>query len=202
MKKKLSVGAAILMAILAAACSQDPAAAYAVSYDGNGATSGSVPTDSGSYAAGATVTVLGNAGGLAKTYNAFAGWNSAADGSGTGYSPGATFTMGGASVTLYAQWTSSVGTGGISASSPSAVTVALTLGSSIVSAGNPITATAAASDSIDSYAWYLDGSEVSGQSGASFSGGASLAAGPHTLMVVVRKDGIAYSASALVSVAN
>ncbi len=37
---------------------------YSVTYDANGATSGTVPVDSNSYAAGATVTVLGNTGAL------------------------------------------------------------------------------------------------------------------------------------------
>ncbi len=53
---------------------------------------------------GATVTVLGNTGGLAKAGHHFAGWNTAADGSGTAYAAGATFGMGTADVTLYAQW--------------------------------------------------------------------------------------------------
>ena len=47
-----------------------------------------VPTSSG-----ATVTVLGNTGSLVKTGYTFAGWNTAANGSGTAYAPAATFTM-------------------------------------------------------------------------------------------------------------
>lgn len=81
---------------------------YTVTYDANGGTSGNVPSDSASpYLAGATVTVLGNTGtpALAKTGYSFAGWNTAANGSGTPYAAGATFPMGAAAVTLYAQWT-------------------------------------------------------------------------------------------------
>ncbi len=79
---------------------------YAVTYNGNGSTSGNVPTDSSSpYLAGANVTVLGNTGTLARPGYSFAGWNTAADGSGTAYAAGSTFTMGSAAVTLYAQWT-------------------------------------------------------------------------------------------------
>jgi len=78
---------------------------YTVTYDGNGATGGAVPVDQGKYTAGATVTVLGNAGSLVDTGYTFAGWNTAANGSGTSYAPGATFVMGSANVTLYAQWT-------------------------------------------------------------------------------------------------
>jgi uncharacterized repeat protein (TIGR02543 family) len=76
---------------------------YAVLYDANGGT-GSVPVDSTKYAAGSAVTVLPNSGPLTKSDYAFTGWNTAADGSGTSYDPGATLTMGSADVTLYAKW--------------------------------------------------------------------------------------------------
>nr|WP_254075741.1 InlB B-repeat-containing protein [Paenibacillus tritici] len=79
--------------------------AYTITYSGNGSTGGTVPTDSNSYSQNATVTVVGNMGSLVKTGNTFTGWNTAADGSGTSYAEGATFSMGAANVTLYAQWT-------------------------------------------------------------------------------------------------
>jgi hypothetical protein len=75
-----------------------------VTYSGNGNTGGSPPTDATAYAAGATVTVLGNTGGLVKTDAIFDGWNTAADGSGTNYAPGASFTIGSNNVTLFANW--------------------------------------------------------------------------------------------------
>ncbi len=78
---------------------------YTVTYDGNGNTGGSVPTDGNSYFNGATVTVLGNTGNLVKSEYNFAKWNTAADGSGTDYALAATFPMGSANVTLYAKWT-------------------------------------------------------------------------------------------------
>ncbi len=79
---------------------------YTVTYDGNGNTGGAVPTTVTSYVYGQTVTVSGNIGSppLSKTGDAFAGWNTAADGSGTSYSAGDTFNMGAADATLYAQW--------------------------------------------------------------------------------------------------
>lgn len=80
---------------------------YAVTYNGNDNTSGNAPTDGSSpYASGSTVTVLGNSGSpaLAKTGSTFAGWNTAADGSGTPYSQGNTFAIT-ADTTLYAVWT-------------------------------------------------------------------------------------------------
>ena len=82
---------------------------YTVTYDGNGSTGGTVPTDSSSpYENGATVTVLGNTGTLVRTGYAFAGWNTQADGNGTDRTVGSTFIMGTADVTLYAKWTNSV----------------------------------------------------------------------------------------------
>src|SRR5438309_6664326 len=79
-----------------------------VTYNPNGATGGSVPNDATNYAANATVTVLGNTGGLAKTGQTFAYWNTAKNGSGTVYASGATFTITG-NITLYAQWFTTAG---------------------------------------------------------------------------------------------
>ena len=77
---------------------------YAVTYNGNGNTGGSVPTDSNWYASGATVTVLGNTGALVKAGYTWTCWNTAADGSGTDYNPAGTFELT-AGTTLYAKWT-------------------------------------------------------------------------------------------------
>ena len=66
---------------------------YTVTYNGNTNTSGNTPTDASSpYTAGSTVTILGNSGSpvLANTGFTFSGWNTAANGSGTSYSPGNT----------------------------------------------------------------------------------------------------------------
>ena len=78
---------------------------YTVTYNGNTNTGGSVPVDGNNYLSGSSVTVLGNTGGLVKTGNTFIGWNTQANGSGTAYASGVSFTMGSANVTLYAQWT-------------------------------------------------------------------------------------------------
>ncbi len=85
--------------------SPPPAASYTVTYDGNGKTSGDIPVDSNTYAAGATVIILGNTGTLAKTGFTFAGWNTSADGIGTTYSQAQHCTMGAANLILYARWT-------------------------------------------------------------------------------------------------
>lgn len=80
-------------------------ATYAVTYNSNGANSGSVPTDTYSpYDNGATVTVLGNSGNLVKTGKYFSGWNTRENGSGTHFDEGDEFTIRGEAVTLYAEW--------------------------------------------------------------------------------------------------
>jgi uncharacterized repeat protein (TIGR02543 family) len=78
---------------------------FTVTYDGNGNTGGTVPTDANKYETAATVTVKENTGLLVKTGLTFSGWNTKVDGSGTAYAAGVTFPMGSADVTLYAQWT-------------------------------------------------------------------------------------------------
>ncbi|MDE2592450.1 MAG: InlB B-repeat-containing protein, partial [Actinomycetales bacterium] len=74
---------------------------YTITYNANSATSGSVPAaqsgNAGSY------TLATNSGNLARTNYIFDGWNTAADGSGTSYATGITYSLAG-SVTLYAKW--------------------------------------------------------------------------------------------------
>ncbi|MGI5897482.1 MAG: InlB B-repeat-containing protein [Oscillospiraceae bacterium] len=74
-----------------------------VTYNGNDNTGGSAPTDSSSYTSGASITVLGNTGSLAKIGYTFDGWNTEANGTGTTYAAGAQFTIT-ADTTLYAKW--------------------------------------------------------------------------------------------------
>jgi uncharacterized repeat protein (TIGR02543 family) len=88
-------------------CSQSSSSStYIVIYAANGG-NGTPPTDGSSpYSGGSTVTVLGNPltpNTLTKTGYQFAGWNTAADGSGTNYVGGTTFTIT-QNTTLYAQW--------------------------------------------------------------------------------------------------
>ena len=81
--------------------------AYKVTYNGNGNTRGTVPTDATYYSGnGSTsVTTKTNSGNLEKTGYTFAGWNTRADGAGTHYAAGGTFTIS-ANTTLYAEWES------------------------------------------------------------------------------------------------
>ena len=74
-----------------------------LTYDGNGNSSGTAPTDPNSpYVRGTTVTVMG-LGTLTKTGYFFTGWSTAANGTGTSYQPAASFGII-ADTTLYAQW--------------------------------------------------------------------------------------------------
>ena len=76
---------------------------YTLSYDANGANSGSIPV-ADTYNYNATATVCSNSGNLARTGYTFAGWNTAMDGLGTSYAEGATFAMPAGNTTLYAVW--------------------------------------------------------------------------------------------------
>ena len=73
-----------------------------MTYNANTGT-GTAPSDANAYAASSHATALGK-GSLTKSDYTFAGWNTAANGSGTSYAPGDLITIS-ANVTLYAQWT-------------------------------------------------------------------------------------------------
>ena len=81
---------------------------YSMTYVANGG-SGAVVDSNNPYFAGDNVTVLAN--GFARSGYTFSKWNTAADGSGISYNPGATFSIA-ADVTLYAQWTANGGNSG------------------------------------------------------------------------------------------
>ena len=76
---------------------------YAVTYNANGATSGTAPADQ-IKTHDVNLTLATNSGNLAKTGYTFAGWNTTADATGTDYAAGGTYTANEA-VTLYARWT-------------------------------------------------------------------------------------------------
>jgi len=76
-----------------------------VTYDSNGATSGSVPVDlSSPYNENSLVTVLGNTGSLQRSGYSFGGWAAAADGSGTVLQALESFNVGTTNAKLYAKW--------------------------------------------------------------------------------------------------
>jgi len=73
---------------------------YTVTYNGNANNTGTVPVDNNHYTFGQSVTVLANTGNLAKTGATFVGWNTQANGGGTGYAAAVSFVMGSGNVTL------------------------------------------------------------------------------------------------------
>jgi uncharacterized repeat protein (TIGR02543 family) len=75
-----------------------------VTYDGNGATSGTAPTDSATYASGTPIAILGP-GTLARTNYAFSGWTTNNVSSGSSYAAGDSLKKGSDNVILYAVWT-------------------------------------------------------------------------------------------------
>ncbi|MBR6168081.1 MAG: InlB B-repeat-containing protein [Paludibacteraceae bacterium] len=78
--------------------------AYSVTYNKNGATSGTAPSDATYYAGGSTVTAKDTTGcKFVYAGHVFRGWNTADNGSGTYYAPGDKFTISG-NTTLYAVW--------------------------------------------------------------------------------------------------
>ena len=77
---------------------------FRLTYDGNGATGGDVPTDSTAYQGGEKVLVAAQ-GNLVRTGCTFKEWNTKRDGSGIGYRGGKdVLTMPADNVTLYAVW--------------------------------------------------------------------------------------------------
>ena len=102
-KKRLCASALFLCLGFFLYCS-DLSATYSLTYDGNGKTVGISPFIAARYAAGSTVTVLDNFGDMAKEGFFFVGWNTKADGSGSYFAPGSTYTVGNADCVLYAQW--------------------------------------------------------------------------------------------------
>ena len=76
---------------------------YTIEYSGNGETGGTVPENQ-TKNHGVALVLHSNTGSLVKTGYAFTGWNTAADGTGTLYAEGGSFTED-ADTTLYAHWT-------------------------------------------------------------------------------------------------
>jgi uncharacterized repeat protein (TIGR02543 family) len=129
-----------------------------VSYDANGADLGTAPTDATVYTPGDTIDVLGNPGGLSKADHTFAGWNTAADGSGMTYSGGQSFQAPSGDVTLYAVWNPTLAVS-VEFSDPANPDITFTGTSDEVSRGTVVSVTAPGG--YTGYTWYLDGTSTS-----------------------------------------
>jgi hypothetical protein len=179
-----------------------PTASRRVSYNGNGNTGGSVPSDPNPYTTGQSVTVLGNTGNLSLAYHDFSGWNTQANGGGTNYSAGQSFAMADADVVLYAKWLPSQSSLSISVTIDmgSEAFVTTTVPGTLVQ-GTQLNVSVA--ESFDSYQWYVDDGSTLVGTGQSISVGTSaLSLGQHALMVVVTKNGVVTSASCRFTISN
>ena len=74
-----------------------------LTYDGNGSTAGTVPSDPASYNPGTSVTLLGNIGNLVKTGYVFVGWSISPNDPSTSYGSGSILILNSATI-LYALW--------------------------------------------------------------------------------------------------
>lgn len=78
---------------------------YTITYNANGADSGTVPIDDGLYSIqDVPPQVLGNIGNLVRDGYTFNGWNTSPTGTGSSYSAGDSIIIGTANIILYAQW--------------------------------------------------------------------------------------------------
>jgi uncharacterized repeat protein (TIGR02543 family) len=77
--------------------------AYTITYNANGADTGTAPA-SGTYVnGGSAYSIAGNSGSLVRAGYTFVGWNTASSGLGTNYAASASYSTG-ASLSLYAKW--------------------------------------------------------------------------------------------------
>ena len=86
-----------------ATCAVTVLATYAVTYNANSATGGTAPA-SQTKTQGTNLTLAANSGSLVRTGYTFAGWNTAANGNGTSYAVGASYTTD-AALALFTKWT-------------------------------------------------------------------------------------------------
>lgn len=97
-----------------------------ISYDANGATSGSAPASTQFTVTGGTRVLETNTAGLVRTGYSLTGWNTRADGLGISYSLADTTFRTSSDITLYAQWSYKItynANGATSGTAPAAVTM-------------------------------------------------------------------------------
>ena len=176
------------------------AASYTVRYDANGANSGTAPGPQ-SKVHGSALTVAANAGGLARVGYIFTGWNTADNGLGVSYAPGAVYDAD-ADVTLHARWES------IGYLPPLILTEAWAEPNTVIlPAGTTVEVLAADQDGGDLDYWWT---QVSGPGTATFASPASprsgvtfSAAGTYVLRVSVRNPrGVSAGSDVTVSAAG
>jgi hypothetical protein len=134
-------------------------------YDANGGT-GSVAATFDFY--GQTTTVAPSAS-LSYAHHLFMSWNTQADGKGTGYIPGETFTFPNEDTMLYAQWLP-LGNIGVTLTEPTYGKLSFTETGVKLSRGTfIILAPSATPDSVTAWQWYIDETPQPGANAKSYS---------------------------------
>ena len=164
------------------------ALSFVISYDGNGNTGGAIPGNT-TVNAFAPASLATNSGTLARTNYTFSGWNTAANGGGTSYAPGATGVYVNKNTTLYAQWNSTItyNANGSTGTVPAAVvttgsataTFNLDLGSGLTKTNLTFTGWNTAADG----------------SGTNYAGGSSYASTGSVTFYAIFKPTISYNAN-------
>jgi uncharacterized repeat protein (TIGR02543 family) len=77
---------------------------YSITYDKNGADSGTAPISPKRYKAAAKIVLPGNSGEMKKTGHTFSGWNTLSDGTGSAYAQDSVILMPANNLELFAQW--------------------------------------------------------------------------------------------------
>jgi uncharacterized repeat protein (TIGR02543 family) len=194
----------ILVSIIFLASCLSPLAPtrYEVLYSANTG-SGTPPTDGKNYQSGYKVTVQGQ-GSLTKVGYTFAGWNTAANGSGHARAVGSTFVMGNGDVTLYAVWTPVQSVGITITFDVDYQQVVFASSSISVAQGEMLavsTTNATLASQGSSWLWRMDGATLTGQTGNALSLGTSgVSIGNHILDLFVVYQGVLYSGNLLVTV--
>ena len=129
---------------------------YTVAYDANGANSGNAPATQ-SKTQNVAMAVSGNSGNLAKTGHTFAGWNTATNGTGANYAPGANYPWN-ASVTLYAKWM---------ANTPPTIT-AQPIGATVYAGLTATFGVTASGIAPLFYQWYTNNAAIGGAAGTTY----------------------------------
>lgn len=166
---------------------------FYVSYFGNGFTDGVVPAAVGHrYNEAEEVESPGT---LSRTDYVFAGWNTAADGSGMSYAPGDPFTIPAGDVNFYAQWITNETSvtfdlGGhrldfsvASATVPRGATLSVSCADPALSSGGT------------GWVWYVDGAVAGGGSPAFAWDTAAVPVAQHIIGCSVVYNGVGYSGS-------
>ncbi len=149
-------GGSGIVVIRYAVDSSSATSTYTVVYNGNGEDSGTAPAIQ-IKTQNVAVVVSGNTGNLARISYTFSGWNTASNGTGSGYAPGASYTAS-ADVILYARWVSNTPPAITTGPAPATVTAGQAATFSVTASGSPTLL----------YQWYTNNAAIGGAKASSY----------------------------------